>query len=87
MHDEPHAPLKPSEGGGPLATAHYAKGGPSRSEDGGPLATGTRKVNLAPLPGSDSTQILPSCLSMMDLQMASPSPVPGALMEAWLLAR
>src|SRR5215475_8334901 len=38
--------------------------------------TGRVKVNVEPCPGCDSTQILPPCISMMRLDMASPRPVP-----------
>src|SRR5262249_33459146 len=38
--------------------------------------TGNVKVNVEPLPGCDSTQIRPPCISMMRLDMASPKPVP-----------
>jgi hypothetical protein len=39
--------------------------------------TGSVKANVEPFPGWDSTQILPPCISMMRLEMASrrfPSP-------------
>jgi hypothetical protein len=35
------------------------------------------KKNVDPLPGVDSTQILPWCLSTIRLQIASPIPVPA----------
>ena len=41
--------------------------------------TGSVKVNVEPWPGCDSTQILPPCISMMRLDMASPKPVPPFL--------
>src|SRR6516164_8272900 len=41
--------------------------------------TGSVNVNVEPWPGSDSTQILPPCISMMRFDMASPKPVPPFL--------
>src|SRR6516164_6161717 len=41
--------------------------------------TGSVKVKVEPCPGWDSTQILPPCISMMRLDMASPNPVPPFL--------
>ena len=41
--------------------------------------TGSVKVNVEPWPTCDSTQILPPCISMMRLDMASPKPVPPFL--------
>src|SRR6516162_5181729 len=41
--------------------------------------TGSVKVNIEPWPGCDSTQILPPCISMMRLDIASPKPVPPFL--------
>src|SRR5215470_6973018 len=38
---------------------------------------GSSKKNVVPLPGSDSTQIRPPCRSMIFLQIARPTPVPG----------
>ena len=38
---------------------------------------GKANRNLEPAPGLDSSQILPPCFSTTDLEMASPSPVPG----------
>src|SRR6185503_17088242 len=38
--------------------------------------TGSSNWNVAPLPGSDFTEICPPCSSTMRLAMASPSPVP-----------
>src|SRR5262245_14067251 len=40
---------------------------------------GRVKANVEPCPGCDSTQILPPCISMMRLDMASPKPVPPFL--------
>src|SRR6266550_2387245 len=39
--------------------------------------TGIVKVNVLPLPGSDSTQILPPCSSTRLLDRARPRPVPS----------
>src|SRR5262245_59056950 len=41
--------------------------------------TGTVKQNVDPLPGSDSTQIRPPCISMMRLAIDRPRPVPPFL--------
>src|SRR6516162_2746595 len=41
--------------------------------------TGSVNANVEPFPGWDSTQILPPCISMMRLDMASPNPVPPFL--------
>src|SRR6516164_6224115 len=41
--------------------------------------TGSENVNVEPWPGCDSTQILPPCISMMRLDIASPRPVPPFL--------
>jgi hypothetical protein len=41
--------------------------------------TGNVKANVEPWPGCDSTQILPPCISMIRLDMASPNPVPPFL--------
>ncbi len=41
--------------------------------------TGSLKENVEPWPTCDSTQILPPCISMMRLDMASPKPVPPFL--------
>jgi hypothetical protein len=41
--------------------------------------TGTVKENCDPLPGSDSTQIHPPCISMMRLAIERPNPVPPFL--------
>src|SRR5262249_52327597 len=41
--------------------------------------TGNVNANVEPWPGRDSTQILPPCISMMRLEMASPKPVPPFL--------
>jgi adenylate cyclase len=41
--------------------------------------TGSVKANVEPWPGCDSTQILPPCISIMRLEMASPRPVPPFL--------
>src|SRR5262249_38312218 len=41
--------------------------------------TGSVKENVEPWPGCDSTQILPPCISMMRLDIASPKPVPPFL--------
>jgi hypothetical protein len=41
--------------------------------------TGSVNVNVEPCPSCDSTQILPPCISMMRLEMASPKPVPPFL--------
>jgi hypothetical protein len=38
--------------------------------------TGSVKENVEPWPTCDSTQILPPCISMMRLDIASPNPVP-----------
>src|SRR6516165_9935856 len=38
--------------------------------------TGSVNVKVEPWPGCDSTQILPPCISMIRLEMASPKPVP-----------
>ena len=38
--------------------------------------TGRVNANVEPCPGCDSTQILPPCISIMRLDMASPKPVP-----------
>ena len=43
---------------------------------GGSYSEGIVKLNVEPLPGSDSTQMRPPCLSTIFLQMASPIPVP-----------
>jgi len=44
-----------------------------------PTTTGSVKANVEPCPGCDSTQILPPCISMIRLEMASPKPVPPFL--------
>src|SRR5262249_13297368 len=41
--------------------------------------TGSVKANVEPCPSCDSTQILPPCISMMRLDIASPKPVPPFL--------
>src|SRR4029077_5091805 len=41
--------------------------------------TGTVKQNVEPWPTFDSTQILPPCIPMMRLDIASPRPVPPFL--------
>jgi len=40
---------------------------------------GSVKANVEPWPSCDSTQILPPCISMMRLDIASPKPVPPFL--------
>jgi hypothetical protein len=41
--------------------------------------TGSVKENVEPLPTTESTQILPPCISIMRLEIASPKPVPPLL--------
>ena len=41
--------------------------------------TGSAKENVEPSATRDSTQIFPPCISIMRLEMASPSPVPPFL--------
>jgi hypothetical protein len=41
--------------------------------------TGSVNRKVEPWPGADSTQIFPPCISMMRLEIASPSPVPPFL--------
>src|SRR6266536_74882 len=49
-----------------------AHGGPAWAS----TRTGRVKQKVDPLPGSDSTQIRPPCISMMRLAMDKPRPVP-----------
>ena len=41
--------------------------------------TGSVKQNVEPFPTTDSTQIVPPCISIIRFEMASPRPVPPLL--------